>query len=97
MAENWFGLDWFGMVWFFVLQLLKGVLGSIHTKSELSMCLVCPTIEINVCSAYLQKVSVHFFLRHRESKNTALLGKGSVENESIEFKISQSFDKEVES
>ena len=69
MSENiafkgkmvWFGLDWFGIVWFFVLQLIKVVLVSIHTKSELSMCLVCPTIEINVCSAYLQNVLVHFF------------------------------------
>ena len=68
MSENlafkgkmvWFGLDWFGMVWFFVLQLVKVVLVSIRTKFELSMCLVCPTIEINVCSAYLQNAIVYF-------------------------------------
>ena len=60
-----FGLDWFGLVCFFVFQLVKVVLVSIRTKFELSMCLVCPTIEINVCSAYLQNVLVHFF-------NTAL-------------------------
>ena len=27
---------------------------SIHTKFELSMCIVCPTIEINMSSAYLK-------------------------------------------
>ena len=46
------------------------------------MCLVCPTIEINVCSAYLQNVLVRFFLllrKHCGSENTALLCKGSVE------------------
>ena len=56
-----FGLDWFGLVWFFVFLLVKVVLVSIRTKFELSMCLVCPTIEINVCSAYLQNVLVHLF------------------------------------
>ena len=39
------------------------VLVSICTKFELSMCLVCPTIEINVCSDYLQNVLVHFHRR----------------------------------
>ena len=40
------------------------VLVSIRTKFELSMCFVCPTIDINVCSAYLQNVLVllSFFL-----------------------------------
>ena len=56
----WFGMVWFGMVWFFVFQLVNVVLVSICTKFELSMCLVCPTIEINVCSAYLQNVLVRF-------------------------------------
>ena len=32
------------MVCFFVFLLIKVVLVSIHTKFELSMCLVCPTI-----------------------------------------------------
>ena len=36
--------------------LFTGINNSIHTKFELSMCLVCPTIDINVCSAYLQNV-----------------------------------------
>ena len=48
------------MVCFFVFQLVKVVLVSIRTKFELSMCLVCPTIEINVCSAYLQNGLVRF-------------------------------------
>ena len=56
-----FGLDWFGLVWFFVFQVVKVVLVNIRTKFELSMCLVCLTIEINVCSAYLQNVLVQFF------------------------------------
>ena len=51
-----FGLDWFGLVWFFVFQLVKVVLVSICTKFEHSMCIVCPTIDINVCSTYLQNV-----------------------------------------
>ena len=46
----------FSLVWFFVFLLVKVVLVSIRTKFELSMCLVCPTIDINVCSAYLQNV-----------------------------------------
>ena len=73
-----FGLVLLGLICFFVFLLVKVVLVSICTKFELSMCRVCPTIDINVCSAYLQKVSVHF-LRHPGSKNTALLYKGSVE------------------
>ena len=52
----------FGLVCFFVFQLVKVVLVSIRTKFELSMCPVCPTIESNVCSAYLQNVSARFFL-----------------------------------
>ena len=76
-----FGLDWFGLVLFFVFLLVKVVLVSIRFKFEISMCLVCPTIEINVCSAYLQNVLVRFFFRkHCGSENTALLCKGSVEN-----------------
>ena len=41
-----FGLDWFGLVWFSVFLLIKVVLVSIRTKFELSMCFVCPTIDI---------------------------------------------------
>jgi len=66
-----------------VFQLVKVVLVSIRTKFELSMCLVCPTIEINVCSAYLQNVLVRFFLlplKHCGSEKTALLCKGSLGN-----------------
>ena len=64
MSENlafkwimvWFGLDWFSLVWFgfFMLHRVRVVLVSIHTKFELSMCIVCPTIEINMSSAYLK-------------------------------------------
>ena len=61
MYEIWFGLvqfglDWLGLVWlgFVMLQLVRVVLVSIHTKFELSMCIVCPTIEINMSSAYLK-------------------------------------------
>ena len=43
-----FGLDWFGFLKFFVFQLVKVVLVSIPTKFELSMCLVCPTIDISM-------------------------------------------------
>ena len=45
---------WFGIVWFLVFQLVKMVLVSIRTKFELSMCIVCPIIEINMPSAYLK-------------------------------------------
>ena len=65
-----------------MFQLVKVVLVSIRTKFELSMCLVCPTIEINVCSAYLQNVLVRFFFllfKHCETEKTALLCKGSLE------------------
>ena len=57
----WIGLVLYGLIRFFVLQLVKVVLVSICTKFELSMCLVCPKIEINVCSAYFQNVLVRFF------------------------------------
>ena len=43
----------FGLVWFLMLQSIREVLVSIHTKFELSRCLVCPTIEINICSILL--------------------------------------------
>ena len=43
----------FGLVWFFVFQVVKVVLLNIRTKFELSRCLVCPTIEINICSILL--------------------------------------------
>merc|ERR1712208_178480 len=82
IGSVWFGWVWFGVAWFFVFQVVKVVLVSIRTKFELSMCLVCPTIEINVCSAYLQNVVVHFFFllfKHCESEKTALLCKGSLE------------------
>ena len=39
----------------FMLQSVREVLVSIHTKFELSRCLVCPTIEINICSILLIK------------------------------------------
>ena len=86
MAENlafkgklvWFGLDLFGLVRFLMWQSISEVLVSIHTTFELSMCLVCPKIEINVCSAYFQNVLVRFFRKHFGSENTALLCKGSV-------------------
>ena len=53
---KWFDLVWICSVWFgfFMLQRVRVVLVSIHTKFELSMCIVCPTIEINMSSAYLK-------------------------------------------
>ena len=53
---KWFDLVWIGSVWFgfFMLQRFRVVLVSIHTKFELSMCIVCPTIEINMLNAYLK-------------------------------------------
>ena len=36
----WFALVYFGLVWFLMLQFVREVLVSIHTKFELSMCLV---------------------------------------------------------
>ena len=56
MAENlaskgklvWFGLSWFSLVWFLIMKSVREVLVSIHTKPELYMCLMSPTIEINV-------------------------------------------------
>merc|ERR1711895_276838 len=47
-----FGLVWFGLVWFFVFQVFKVALVNIRTKFELSRCLVCPTIEMNMPFAY---------------------------------------------
>ena len=38
-----------------MLQSVREVIVSIHTKFELSKCLVCPTIEINICSITLIK------------------------------------------
>ena len=54
--EKWFGWIWIGLAWlvFFVLQFLKVVLVSIHTKFELSKCLVCPTMEMNKPIAFPQ-------------------------------------------
>ena len=54
--ESWFelfGLGWFSLVWFLMLQFVRKVLVSIHAKFDLSRCLVCPTIEINICSILL--------------------------------------------
>ena len=51
----WFELVYFGLVWFLMLQSVSEVLVSIHTKFEFSMCLVCPTIKINICSIPLIK------------------------------------------
>ena len=42
-----------GLVWFLMLQSVRKVLVSIHTKFEVAMYLVCPTIEINICSILL--------------------------------------------
>ena len=50
----WFELVQFILVWFFMLQLVRLILVSIHTKCELSRCLVCPTIEINMLDTYPQ-------------------------------------------
>ena len=36
-----------------MLQSVREVLVGIHTKVDLSMCLVCPTIEINIFSILL--------------------------------------------
>ena len=38
-----------------MLQSVREVLVNIHTKFELFRCLVCPTIEINICSILLIK------------------------------------------
>ena len=52
-----------------MLQFIREILVRIHTKFELSMCPVCPTVESNVCSAYLQNVSARF-LKHPGFQNT---------------------------
>jgi len=49
----WFGFHWFGLVWFLMLQFIREVLVSMHTKFELSRFLACPTIENNICSVLL--------------------------------------------
>ena len=51
-ADRKFELS-FGWVWFLMLQSVREVLVSIHTKFEVSRCLVCLTIEINICSTLL--------------------------------------------
>ena len=49
----WFSFNWFTLVWFLMLQSVREVLVNIHAKFEVSRCLVCPTIEINMCSILL--------------------------------------------
>jgi len=66
MAENLvfkgklvlFCLDWFSLVWFVMWQFVRDVLASIHTKFELSRCLVTHTIGIKICSVlhFLSKI-----------------------------------------
>ena len=53
----WLGLAWFSLVWFvfFIFLSIREVLLSIHTKFDLSMCLVGPTIKFNICSILLIK------------------------------------------
>ena len=46
----WFELVQFGL--FFMLHLIRLILFSIHAKFELSRCLVCSTIEMNMPIAY---------------------------------------------
>ena len=72
------------MVSFLMLQLLKGILVNIHTKFGLFTCLVCPTIEINMCTVALKKSLInphehpHTFQYHDHSRST----NGSDENTS---------------
>ena len=64
------------MVWFLTLQLVKGILVNIHTKFGLFTCLVCPTIEINMCTVALKKSLInphehpHTFQYHDHSRST---------------------------
>ena len=65
-------------------QSVREVLVSIHTKFDVSRCLVCPTIEINICSILLikkcYKPSRKWNLRHVEDSPST---KGSLEKKSI--------------
>ena len=63
---------WFGMVWFFVFQLVKVVLVSIRTKFELSMCLVCPTIDINMRIGQPQNVGLFSRLPFVERESSVI-------------------------
>ena len=60
--------------------LVKVVLVSIRTKFELSRCLVCPTIEINICSIPLIKSGSKHTRKHTDTqinrKMTLLLRRG---------------------
>ena len=72
---------WFGMVCFFVFQLVKVVLVSICTKFELSMCLVCPTIDINMRIEQPQNDGFFLLLLNSvRSRTLAILCMVSVEN-----------------
>ena len=72
---------WFGIVWFLVFQLVKMVLVSIRTKFELSMCIVCPTIDINMRIGQPQNVGFFFFFVNGvRSRTLPILSMGSVEN-----------------
>ena len=76
----WFGLVRFGLVWFFMLHRVRVVLVSIHTKFELSMCIVCPTIEINMSSAYLKNGLVGQPVGHIVTFRQVLLVSSACEN-----------------
>ena len=69
---------WFGIVWFLVFQLVKMVLVSIRTKFELSMCIVCPTIDINMRIGQPQNGGF-FFLNGVRWRTLPILCIGSVE------------------
>ena len=71
---------WFGIVWFLVFQLVKMVLVSIRTKFELSMCIVCPTIDINMRIGQPQNGGFFFFfLNGVRWRTLPILCMGSVE------------------
>ena len=59
-----------------MFQLVKVVLVNIRTKFELSRCLVCRTIEINICSILLIKKWLQKIQLLEDSRST----NGSLEN-----------------
>ena len=66
MAEN---LVFKGkQVWFLMLQSVRKALVNIHTQFEVSRCLICPTIQINICS--IQLITGIFPQHNQKNKST---------------------------
>ena len=72
-----------------MLQSVREVLLSIHTKFELSTCLVYPTIEINMCSLLVKKVlqtpPPPPYIHTKQYLEDSRRNYGSLENRKMQF------------